>query len=144
MNKRCSVKYRGRHANHTASLNLNLDGKDGVEYIIPDFRGNTKAEIKVLVMMGKVVLFHFFHVLREFRVMQRIVHAVIENVKCECSRNNAVSHRNREYKIGKSGHGERKEEEEWWRHDQSQPIHRQIVVDSMHQEVQCKERRSIR
>jgi len=58
-------------------IKLRLDGKKGVEDVIPDFGGNTKAEIKVLVVMGEVILLHLLHVLREFRVMQRVMHAVV-------------------------------------------------------------------
>jgi hypothetical protein len=75
------------------SLKASLDGKNGVEDVIPDFgyrtnqipsslwwsvlTGNTKAEIKVLVVMSEVILLHLLHVLREFRVVQCVVHAVV-------------------------------------------------------------------
>lgn len=74
-------------------IKASLDGKNGVEDVIPNFgyrtkldtavvrwsilTGNTKAKIKVLVVMGEVILLHLLHVLREFRVMQCVMHAVV-------------------------------------------------------------------
>ena len=57
-----------------------LDGQDGVEDVIPDLARDSESEVEVLVVVGKVVLFHLAHVRGQLGVMQRVVHAVIQDV----------------------------------------------------------------
>ena len=38
-------------------------------YIVRVLTGNTISEFEVLVVVGKMVFFHFFHILRKFGMM---------------------------------------------------------------------------
>ena len=42
--------------------------------------GHTKGKVKVLVVVGKVVLLELSPILGEFRVVKRIVRAVIQDI----------------------------------------------------------------
>ena len=41
-----------------------LDDEDGVEDVVPDLAGDAETKVEVLVVVGKVVLFHFSHICR--------------------------------------------------------------------------------
>jgi hypothetical protein len=49
--------------------------------------------ILTLVVMGQMVLLHLCHVLRQLGVVQRIVHAVVKDVKGKGSCNDSVGDR---------------------------------------------------
>jgi len=53
------------------------DGEDCVENNIPNFTGNAKTKLKVLIVMSKMVFLHGLHIGRELRVVQSVVHTVI-------------------------------------------------------------------
>ena len=57
-----------------------LDHKDGVEDVIPDFAGDPETEIEVLVVVREMVLLHLPHVLRQFRVVEGVMHAVVQYI----------------------------------------------------------------
>ena len=49
-----------------------LNDKDSVEDVIPDFAGDTKAKVEVLVVVCKVILLHVPDVRGESRVMESV------------------------------------------------------------------------
>lgn len=57
-----------------------LHREDGAEDVIPDLARYAEAELKVLVMMRKMVFLHLSHVFWQLRVVQSVVHTVVQHV----------------------------------------------------------------
>jgi len=115
---------------------LRSDRKDSPKDIIPDLGSNAETELEVLVMMSEMVFFHFGEVLRELRVMQCVVHAIVQDVESVRARDDAVSDCLGEEKMSELGEGVGKDEEKSGWHDETKFIHRQVVMNTMQQEVQ--------
>jgi len=62
-----------------------LHGQDGAKGVIPNFARHAEAELEVLVVVCEVVLLHLPHVLRELRVVESVMHAVVQDIKGEGS-----------------------------------------------------------
>lgn len=69
------MPYRGKSIDDKprSGTNAGLDGEDSVENIVPDLARHPKAEIKVLVVMCKVVLFHLPEVGGQACVMHTVI-----------------------------------------------------------------------
>ena len=89
------------------------------------------AEGLTLVVVSEVVSLHLRHVLRQPRVVQGVVHTVVEDVEGECAGNDTVRDSRREDEVGELGERcfEGKEKGGW--HDKTQSVHREVVVDTV-------------
>jgi len=72
------------------------------------------------------------------------MHAVVQNVECEATADDSIRNGRWEQEMCQLCEWERKEEEERWRHNQTQAVHRKIMMDSVTQEVQGKCKRVVR
>ena len=85
--------------------------------------------------MRQVVPLHLGHVLRQSSVVQRVVHAVVQDVERKRSADDTVGDGLGEQGMGESGERRFKDEEEQGRHDEAETVHRQVVMDAVQQEV---------
>lgn len=81
--------------------------------------------------MSEVISLHLSHVLRQAGVMQRIVHAVVENVEGESAGNYTVRNCLGENEMSEISEWRFEHEEEGGRHDQTKSIHGQVVMDTV-------------
>lgn len=86
--------------------------------------------------MRKVVPLHLGHVLRQPGVVQGVVHAVVEDVEGERAGDDAVGDACREDEVCEVGERRLEQEEQRRRHDESQSVHREVVVDAVQEEVE--------
>jgi len=113
-----------------------LDQKDGVKDVVPYLAGHTKTEFKVLVMVGQVVFLHFLEVCWEPGMVQCVMHTIIKDIEGKGPRDDTVCYCRREDKMSQPRErGLQKCEQSRW-HNQAEPIHRKIMVNPMHQEME--------
>jgi len=120
-----------------------LNGEHGVEYHVPYPASHPKPKFEILIVVSKVIFFHRPHVCWKLRVVQGIVHAVIQNVECKGTRYNAVCHRRREDSMSQLCQRRLQYREQERRHDKPQAIHRHEMMNTMEQEMQHEEDRPI-
>lgn len=65
---------------HLIKIITNLKLEYGVENVVPKFARDAETRVEILVVVCKVVLLHFGEVRWKLRVVQRIVHAIIQPV----------------------------------------------------------------
>ena len=93
-----------------------------IEAVVPDLARDSEPELKVLVVVGEVVLLHLCHVLGELGVVERVVHAVVEDVERERARDEPVGDLGGEDGVGEVGEGELEDEEQHRRHDEAETV----------------------
>jgi hypothetical protein len=87
-------------------------------------------------MMGEMVPLHFSHVLRQLSMVERVVHAVVKNVECEGAGNNTIGDIGREDDVRKLGEWRFEKEEQGRRHDETQSVHGEVMVDTVEKEME--------
>lgn len=80
---------------------------------------------------------------RQARVVQGVMRAVIKNIKSEGPRDQSIGNGSREEGVAKLCERIRENAEQDRGHDESQAIHRKIMMDPMEEEMQHKEERSV-
>jgi len=89
-------KEKGSLSVYGMFLLLTLNGEHGVEHHIPYLAGHSEPELKVLIVVSEMIFLHCTHVRWQLRVVQSVMHAVIQDVKRERTRDNAICHSRRE------------------------------------------------
>jgi len=80
-----------------------LNREHGVKYHIPYLTGHSESELEVLIVVSEMILLHCSQVRWKLRVVQGVVHAVVQNIKREGSRDNAVCHGRRKDSVRQLG-----------------------------------------
>ena len=98
---------------------------------------------RVLTVVLEVVLLHHAQVRWELGVVKSVVHAIVNDVHCKRARYDAVGDSGGEDGVDEFSEGglEDKEKQRW--HDETQAVHGEVVVNSVHEEVQHQEYRSV-
>lgn len=123
--------------------------------IVPNLAGNTETELKVLVVMSEVVSLHFTKVSRETGVVKRIVawtktivrfrHAryigtglthVIDDIHGKRTRDDTIGNSLGEDEVCKLCKRRLKDKEQQGRHNEPQLVHREIMVNTVEQEME--------
>lgn len=91
--------------------------------------------------MRQVIPLHLCHVLRQPRVVKRVVHAVVEHVEGERPADDPIGNSLGEDGVRELGEWRFEDEEQKRGHDESESVHGEVVVDPMKEEV--KEHRPV-
>lgn len=71
-------------------------------------------------------------------MMQRIVHHIVEDVESECTRDDPIGNRFREDQVRQVGKWRFEDKEQRRRHDEPESVHREVMVDSVEEEMEHK------
>jgi hypothetical protein len=107
------------------------------EHVVPELCGDAKAELVLQEMVLQVVLLEILIPERQVLVVEEIVSHVIADITkdattVDCGRSIPVVGENSVCEIPERSC---KQHKHGWRHDKSVPIHGQVVMDTVKQEV---------
>ena len=86
--------------------------------------------------MSQVVSLHVCEILRQFRMVKSIVHAVVEDVKGKGTADDTIGDCFWKEGVSESGEWCFEREEECRRHDESEPVHWEVMVNTVKKEME--------